>query len=238
VAVSRGIGSGAELTPARVSVGCCVLSGRPKDVDAAVDSGATGKPIFEIVGDWASGAASNASGGDKDKDTVVATKTSTGTKNVTPRTDAESAADLLSDFPANFEVRSRELKFTPGLQARFDAALELDSESMLVSDFAPDFGLDFDADATARDWFWRCSGAEPETDEASAAPKLVDGSGLLAAEAACFAIEIGSASTCIGVPQVRLHSARQWQNVLACAGQVSCNGRNFRDLGRRDCGGV
>lgn len=58
-----------------------------------------------------------------------------------------------------------------------------------------------------------CSGAELDMDEASVALKLADDGGMVAVEAVWVAAGMGIASTCIGVPRVRLHSMRQWRGV-------------------------
>jgi hypothetical protein len=56
-----------------------------------------------------------------------------------------------------------------------------------------------------------CSAAELDMDDASVALKLedADDGALAAVEAACAATGMGIAFTCIAVPPVRLHSARQ-----------------------------
>lgn len=162
--------------------------------------------VSGFVDDWTDGVGSNAVG----KNAVVASGRIAGIKSVIAGTVAELAAAFASTLLADFELRSPELALVLGLSARFDAVLEPDSESTLVSDlgvaeasdFAPSLAFNFDADVAARDWLWRCSGRELDMYELSAALKFVAGSGLFAVEAACVAIEIGSASTCIGVPQV------------------------------------
>jgi len=103
--------------------------------------------------------------------------------------------------------------------------LQLDFESMFVSSFeskgAPDFmprfapnlEADFEVVSAAAEWSLECSGAELDMDEASVALKLADDAGRVAVEAAGGAAGMRIASTCIGVPQVRLHSMSQWRGV-------------------------
>jgi len=82
--------------------------------------------------------------------------------------------------------------------------------------FGPVLEPELDSDSvTAADCFWKCSDSELEMDETSVAPKLegVDDEGWVAAKAAGAAAGMRIASTRIEVPNVRLHSMRQWREI-------------------------
>lgn len=156
--------------------------------------------ICRSAGDWAGGVGNNA---------VCKNIVSVGKSVIAGRgAEAQLTAAFASVLLVDFELSFPELELAP----------EPNLKSTLVPDSAPDFVLKFDADAATRDWLGRCSAREPKMEEASATPKLEDSGGLAAVEAACFAIEIGSATTCIGIPQVRLHSTRQSRDVLEWPG--------------------
>ncbi len=171
----------------------------------------------DVVGDAVSNVIS--------KGAVVVTNKDVDTEGVIPGTVVKFAADLVSGLLADSDFRSDDLRLSLAPAPRFVAVLQLDFESMFVSSFeskgAPDFmprfapnlEADFEVVSAAAEWSLECSGAELDMDEASVALKLADDAGRVAVEAAGGAAGMRIASTCIGVPQVRLHSMSQWRGV-------------------------
>ncbi len=146
------------------------------------------------------------------------------------------ASALTADFKFTNDLRT-EVELT----VRSSAVLEPDLEPPLVSSFALtpsgtlDLTPDFEDVTAAADWSSAGSGVEPDSDDASVAPKP-DGDGdegLVAGCAANVTAEIGIAFTYIGVPRDRMHSMRQQRGAsLGC--ESGGDGCDFSDLQKWD----
>jgi len=219
-----------EAEAARSGVGATAASGAVGDavggVAGCVVSGVVGRVVSDPVSNVIS------------EDAAVVIE-DVGSESVVPVTVAELAASLASGLVADFKFGIDELGLATELTLRFGAVLGLDLESTFVAAFetspVPVFSLstvpnfvsnfvpifvptcasncepDSAAVSAAAGRLPVCSAAELDIDDASVALKLedADDGALAAVEAACAATGMGIAFTCIAVPSVRLHSARQ-----------------------------